>query len=131
MDIQYNRTEGVKTVVKHQLLDGTSDDIDANLLDLDEDSNVETTVIFLPNVWSLMPTNVEYQKIAEAYKNYIENPPVEEEEVEEKPAVVAKVEESGESQNEATAKPTPQVDVEPSIVTTSDSQKKAHTFPLY
>jgi hypothetical protein len=51
-------------------------------LDLNDDNDVETTVIFVPNIWSLMPNSIEYQQIVEAYKNFIENPPVEPEEEE-------------------------------------------------
>lgn len=51
-------------------------------LDLNDDSDIETTVIFVPNIWSLMPNSIEYQQIVEAYKNFIENPPIEEEKVE-------------------------------------------------
>jgi hypothetical protein len=90
MDIQYNRSEGYRTVVKHDVMDGEQIDSEQNMLDLEEDSEIETTVVFLPNVWSLMPTNIEYQKIVEAYKNFIDNPPAEEveETVETKPASV-------------------------------------------
>ena len=52
-------------------------------LDLNDDSDIETTVIFVPNIWSLMPNSIEYQQIVEAYKNFIENPPIEEEKEEE------------------------------------------------
>ncbi len=51
-------------------------------LDLNDDKDIETTVIFVPNIWSLMPNSIEYQKIVEAYKNYIDNPPIDEEEAE-------------------------------------------------
>ena len=51
-------------------------------LDLNDDSDIETTVIFVPNIWSLMPNSIEYQKIAEAYKHFIDNPPVDKEEEE-------------------------------------------------
>ncbi len=97
MDIQYNRNEETKTVKLPKTsrihngdshgedgdekmdaeattngADSTSDD--EELLDLNDDNEIETTVIFLPNVWSLMPNSIEYQKIIDAYKNYIENP---------------------------------------------------------
>lgn len=107
MDIQYNRNEETKTVKVAKTsrtqngdvgethsdstngkedekmeaantagVDSTIDD--EELLDLNDDNEIETTVIFLPNVWSLMPNSIEYQKIVDAYKNYIENPPDEE-----------------------------------------------------
>ena len=59
-------------------------------LDLNDDNDVETTVIFVPNIWSLLPNSIEYQQIVEAYKNFIENPPLEPEEEE---VVVAKEDE--------------------------------------
>lgn len=45
-------------------------------LSLNDDRHVENTVIFVPNVWTLMPTSAEYEQIVEAYKNFIENPPL-------------------------------------------------------
>jgi len=98
LDIQYNRNEDYKTIILPQnsyskekkSLDiddaaeklneseqnsGSTKKPEATLL-LNDDKEVETTVIFLPNIWSLMPTSIEYQKIVEAYKNFIENPPV-------------------------------------------------------
>ena len=106
MDIQYNRNEETKTVkvakttrtqngdvgeTHSDRSNGKDDDKtegntagvdstidDEELLDLNDDNEIETTVIFLPNVWSLMPNSIEYQKIVDAYKNYIENPPDEE-----------------------------------------------------
>ena len=47
-------------------------DINGNVND---ESYVEHTVIFLPNVWSLMPNSAEYKNIVEAYKNFVDNPP--------------------------------------------------------
>lgn len=44
-------------------------------LSVNDDRHIENTVIFVPNVWTLMPTSVEYDKIAETYKNFIDNPP--------------------------------------------------------
>ena len=46
------------------------------LISLNDDRHIENTVIFLPNVWTLMPTSVEYEKIAAAYKDFIDNPPL-------------------------------------------------------
>ncbi|RNA45086.1 p30 dbc [Brachionus plicatilis] len=67
LDIQYNRNEEFKSQT-----DGTSDE---ESLILDDEKYVENTVIFVPNVWSLMPTNVEYQKQVEAYQSLIEKEP--------------------------------------------------------
>ena len=106
MDIQYNRNEETKTVKvaktsrtqngdiaethsdssngkEDEKMEANTADVDSTiddeeLLDLNDDNEIETTVIFLPNVWSLMPNSIEYQKIVDAYKNYIENPPDEE-----------------------------------------------------
>lgn len=89
MDIQYNRNEGIRTVVtntnnngepsqKHQedtIGKETNDkETKSNLkISLNDDRYIENTVIFLPNVWSLMPTSIEYQKLVESYKYYIDN----------------------------------------------------------
>jgi hypothetical protein len=106
LDIQYNRNEETKTVKvaktsrtqngdiaethsdssngkEDEKMEANTADVDSTiddeeLLDLNDDNEIETTVIFLPNVWSLMPNSIEYQKIVDAYKNYIENPPDEE-----------------------------------------------------
>lgn len=43
---------------------------------LNEDRHIENTVIFLPNVWTLMPNTEDYENIVAAYKNFIENPPL-------------------------------------------------------
>jgi len=45
-------------------------------LSLNDQKHLENTIIFLPNVWSLMPNSVEYQKLVDEYKAFIENPPV-------------------------------------------------------
>lgn len=45
-------------------------------LSVNDDRHIENTVIFVPNVWTLMPTSVEYDKIAETYKSFIDNPPL-------------------------------------------------------
>ncbi len=98
LDIQYNRNEDYKTIILPQnshsnekksldiedaaeklnepeLKSGSTKKPEATLL-LNDDKEIETTVIFLPNIWSLMPTSIEYQKIVDAYKNFIENPPL-------------------------------------------------------
>jgi hypothetical protein len=82
MDIQYNRNEGYRTVVKHFQYENNSEENSAEetaeeTVQLNEDRDIETTVIFLPNVWSLLPTSEEYKQIVEAYKNFIDNPPEE------------------------------------------------------
>lgn len=64
MDIQYNRNEEFRSV-----------EGDEETISLDDDKYVENTVIFVPNVWSLMPTNIEYQKQVEAYQALIEQEP--------------------------------------------------------
>lgn len=43
-------------------------------LSLNNDNDIETTVIFMPNVWSLMPNSIEYQQYVDLYKNLIDNP---------------------------------------------------------
>ena len=43
-------------------------------LSLNNDNDIETTVIFMPNVWSLMPNSIEYQQFVDLYRNLIENP---------------------------------------------------------
>ena len=96
MDIQYNRNEEIRTVVVgNDLTDAVAsdsscvvqsndNDVSENVvsgggggatLSMNDDKAVETTVIFLPNVWSLMPTSLEYQKILEAYTNFIHDDP--------------------------------------------------------
>ena len=86
MDIQYNRNEDFKTIILPTKLSAGSNEAtgeesaqraatEATLM-LNDDKDVETTVMFLPNVWSLMPNSVEYQKLVESYANFIENPPV-------------------------------------------------------
>lgn len=90
MDIQYNRNEDFKTIIlptnskvneeRVETADATStsntttNKPEATLL-LNDEKDVETTVIFVPNIWSLMPNSIEYQKTVEAYKNFIDNPP--------------------------------------------------------
>ena len=43
-------------------------------LSLNNDNDIETTVIFMPNVWSLMQNSIEYQQYVDLYKNLIDNP---------------------------------------------------------
>jgi hypothetical protein len=95
LDIQYNRNEEYKTtkVVNHStastylsnsnnstVSDQTTSEksesaaSEKEMIDFDDDSEIESTIIFLPNVWSLMPNTIEYQKLVELYKNYVENP---------------------------------------------------------
>ena len=85
LDIQYNRNEDFKTIILPNKLNSESNEAtgeesaqraatEATLM-LNDDKDVETTVMFLPNVWSLMPNSVEYQKLVEGYANYIDNPP--------------------------------------------------------
>lgn len=93
MDIQYNRNEEYKTiVVPNQTKDSNQNFNDTNdqtstsnsssnttnstntTILLNDDKYVETTVLFLPNIWSLMPNTIDYQKLVDAYKNYIDNP---------------------------------------------------------
>ena len=96
MDIQYNRNEDMKTdelpandaedpevkadeeetTTTTTTKDATTGDSFKASLDLNDDIDLETTVIFLPNIWSLMPNSIEYQTISDAYKNLIENPPM-------------------------------------------------------
>ncbi|CAF0707138.1 unnamed protein product [Brachionus calyciflorus] len=85
LDIQYNRNEEFKTTVIKTNCTTSNHDIkaddkqqekqDEEALLLDDDKYVENTVIFLPNVWSLMPTNIEYQKQVESYLKLVENEP--------------------------------------------------------
>lgn len=98
LDIQYNRNENFRTVlrsIQHQMSveSGQSTATDANSSDaakngdekhpeqqqlptisLNDDRHVENTVIFLPNVWSLVPTSADYEKIVAAYREFIDNP---------------------------------------------------------
>lgn len=94
LDIQYNRNDNYRIVVRPSgqvTTNGsasngeTSTNSDANngvsgepqqYLSFNDDRHIENTVIFLPNVWTLMPTSVEYDKIAEAYKSFIDKPPI-------------------------------------------------------
>ncbi len=104
MDIQYNRNEDYKTIIlpnsaaattseddltnntvkvgdeqaeqQKQEMNGTANNKPNATLLLNDEKEIETTVIFVPNVWSLMPNSIEYQKTVEAYKNFIDNPPV-------------------------------------------------------
>ena len=96
LDIQYNRNEDYKTVIKStESMDTNNEHMNADKkpltttttakLVLDDHDDIETTVMFLPNVWSLMPTTSEYNKLVEQYKNYVENPPA-------PPVVVTKTE---------------------------------------
>jgi hypothetical protein len=95
LDIQYNRNEDFKTIIlpsasKPETMDTTANketpeaesgaDIAQATLALDDQKEIETTVIFLPNIWSLMPNGAEYAKVMEEYRNFIENPPQNEEE---------------------------------------------------
>lgn len=77
MDIQYNRNEEYKAVSKtsSNLAGEPSSNDNENLpcVTFNDDSDVDTTVIFVPNVWSLTPNTLEYQKIVEAYKNLIDS----------------------------------------------------------
>lgn len=103
MDIQYNRMENYRTVVRTSTTQLSTIDENSNSaaqngggettnsggteeqqqqqqqpqqqLSLNDDRHVENTVIFVPNVWTLMPTSAEYEQIVEAYKNFIDNPP--------------------------------------------------------
>lgn len=96
LDIQYNRNEEIRTVVVGDdltdavasdsscVVQSNDNDVSENVvsgggggatLSMNDDKAVETTVIFLPNVWSLMPTSLEYQKILEAYTNFIHDDP--------------------------------------------------------
>ncbi len=70
------RTDGPKQKILDDESSAKQTLTEATLL-LNDHKEIETTVIFLPNVWSLMPNSVEYQKIVESYKNFIENPPAE------------------------------------------------------
>jgi hypothetical protein len=45
-------------------------------LSLNNDNDIETTIIFMPNVWNLMPNSIEYQQYVDLYKNLIENPDI-------------------------------------------------------
>lgn len=79
MDIQYNRNEEYKPVKESsaeptldQNQNGIDDSIHKPSLTFNDDPDIETTVIFLPNVWSLMPNSLEYQKIVESYKSLID-----------------------------------------------------------
>lgn len=56
--------------------ESTTSNQETPLISLNDDRHIENTVIFLPNVWTLMPTSVEYEKIAAAYKDFIDNPPL-------------------------------------------------------
>jgi hypothetical protein len=138
MDIQYNRSEGYRTVVKYEMdgceqqaNDSSDQQENVNMLDLDEDSDVETTVVFLPNVWSLMPTNIDYQKIVEVYKNFIDNPPVEEPQVEEVAPVEVKAAKNEEAGNSASTTEPGNAEVtsgDQQNVATAESQIKALNF---
>jgi hypothetical protein len=100
LDIQYNRNEDFKTVIcNDQMITSTDENncvvssketpsneietaattADSNVVKatvcINDEKNIETTVIFLPNVWSLMPNSIEYQKIVQNYRNFIDNPP--------------------------------------------------------
>ena len=77
MEIQYNRKEDYRTVILPKQSDLNGDTKPDATLSLNDSKDIETTVIFLPNIWSLMPNSIEYQKVVDAYKEYIENPPAE------------------------------------------------------
>ena len=65
----------METNAQEEADDEKSQSNDAHFVQINDDKDLETTVMFLPNVWSLMPTSEEYKNIVEAYKEYIENPP--------------------------------------------------------
>jgi len=95
-------------------------------LDLNDDNDVETTVIFVPNIWSLMPNSIEYQQIVEAYKNFIENPPLEPEEEE-----VAKEDEDQKMDEEQSrADQDANVKEEANDVDAAENQMDAHSDEL-
>jgi len=97
-------------------------------LDLNDDNDVETTVIFVPNIWSLMPNSIEYQQIVEAYKNFIENPPLEPEEEE---VVVAKEDEDQKMDEEQSrADQDANVKEEANDVDAAENQMDAHSDEL-
>ena len=62
------------TTSEQQVLNGTTNKPNATLL-LNDEKEIETTVIFVHYDWSLMPNSIEYQKTVEAYTNFIDNPP--------------------------------------------------------
>jgi hypothetical protein len=73
LDIQYNRNEEYKTVKTSNLTESSSNDNENRPnVTFNDDPDVDTTVIFLPNVWSLAPNSLEYQKIVEAYNKLID-----------------------------------------------------------
>ncbi len=79
MDIQYNRSEGYSTVVVPTSTPNDTCEYQAEAkntakLCLDDHKYIETSVIFMPNIWTLMPNNVEYQKIVDQYKTFIDDP---------------------------------------------------------
>ncbi len=90
MDIKYNRSEGIKTVVSQNKTtdDGDSMKIaeteDSPLLNvqskttarlnLNDNKYIETTVVFMPNIWTLMPNSIEYEQILDTYKRFIDEP---------------------------------------------------------
>jgi hypothetical protein len=82
LDIQYNRSEGYRTVIvpNATTVEVTGDNESPNetpstaKLYLNDHKYIETTVIFMPNIWTLMPNNIEYQKIVDRYKNFIDDP---------------------------------------------------------
>jgi hypothetical protein len=85
LDIQYNRNEefttsplvGGPAVANGQedaeMTESSEATVSRNGVLTNDDQDVETTVIFLPNVWSLMPNSIEYQRIMEAYKRLVDH----------------------------------------------------------
>lgn len=128
MDIQYNRNEDYKTVVTKSESDATeSMDTSSSFsttkakLELDDHDDIETTVMFLPNVWSLMPTTNEYNKLVEEYKNFVENPPAPEAELTPVVNTVINSESEAISATSSASKPTSEPTEEP-----ASSQEKAN-----
>jgi hypothetical protein len=73
LDIQYNRNEEYKTIKTSNLTETSPNDNENRPnVTFNDDSDVDTTVIFLPNVWSLTPNSLEYQIIVEAYNKLID-----------------------------------------------------------
>lgn len=143
MDIQYNRNEDFKTVIlpnttttsttaasKSDAMEQAEgkDDTDASVTEatllLDDQKDIETTVIFLPNIWSLMPNSAEYVKMVEAYKNFIENPPEEEPEPA-KEATITTKKEAEETATNTAAETAKAKFEEPKPAMTATSEKKS------
>lgn len=139
IDIQYNRSEGYRYVKRagtetangdafQELKDSLLADPESKIqlsdeeLQANEDADVENTVIFLPNVWSLMPDSDEYQRIVEAYKNFVDNPP---DEI--TPTTTTTSDESTEKKNETVGQVTAGVDesVKPESSDNNQTQQKA------